>query len=337
MMIKLASYLKKKYPGLSSRVLKRALEQGACLVNGKIERFASRLIDPNKDKIEYKDLRPKSKDKLSIKAERIIFEDEHMLVYNKEAGYPSLNTESKKHPHLHGELIKFLAQRDHGIEDFTLIDEQFHQSRISNKEVLIKQNPLRKLFLQPVHRLDKNTSGLMIFAKTETALHKLSEMFKEKSIYKEYEAIVDGSLSKKPSGKIETWLQQLKKKGASQKWQAVNKKSAGAKYACTNYQLIKAYKPERSEEAALLGHNNSVYTHVKLVPETGRTHQLRVHMAYIGHPILGDTVYAENFTSGVIVDRHFLHASKLAFKHPISDQELKLWAATPKDMMDLLI
>lgn len=309
-MMRLGDYLKEKYKNTSKRSIKRSLEQGACLINGKIERFTSRLIDPDEDEITYFNINAQAKPKLIIDPKRIIYEDRHFVIYNKEPGHPALKTEGKNSIHLHGELRNYLRERL-GMETF----------------------------LEPIHRLDKDTSGLMIFGRDSEAVATLGQMFKEKKIFKEYEAIVDGIL--KENGRIENFLTLEKKGRGWQKWRveisgkhcpSKLKENGKRKNAITNYQIVKAYQ-------------DSNYTHIRLIPETGRTHQLRVHMSHMGHPILGDVLYAHRFQSKIFWDqnytnrrpeRHLLHASKLMFKHPFNDQDLKLWAPLPDDMNCLL-
>lgn len=298
--MKLADYIKDRYEGLSRRLIKRALERGACVVNGKIERFASREIDPKKDKVVYKDIRPKALDKLIIAPENIIFEDEHLLIYNKEAGYPSLATKDKARVNTHGELKKFLEKREG-----------------------------RKVFLSPAHRLDKDTSGLLLFAKSDRVLNKLFEAFREKTIKKNYEAIVDG-LPKKQEGIIDIAMQ-LERKGAGwQRWAVVSDKKSSAsaknkeiKPAVTAYRVVKNYPKKK-------------YSHLKLTPRTGRMHQLRVHLKFLGHPILGDSFYGQNFNCKELPLRHLLHASSLELRHPMTGQNIKVFASLPQDFMELL-
>ena len=102
-----------------------------------------------------------------------------------------------------------------------------------------------------------------------------------------------------------------------QRWSA-NPKQKGkeVKEAATEFKLIKNYDK---------------YAHVKLIPRTGRMHQLRVHMSYLGHPILGDGFYSQKFNSGVFPDRHLLHASNLRFDHPMTGKELRVFAPLPED------
>ncbi len=285
--MRLLLYIKEKYTDLTNREIKRALERGACLVNGKIERYASRKIDPTKDKVEFTYIKTEAQAKLEIKAARIVYEDEYMLVYDKEAGHPIMATEAKAETNLHHELKKFTGHK----------------------------------FLNPVHRLDRQTSGLCIFAKEQEALRELTRMFKDKEIKKSYEAIVDGKWQHPKQGKIDNYLKLKQKINTMQVWQVVDSPKYGAKQAVTDYRLIKAYDK---------------YSHVHLEPLTGRTHQLRLHMAHLGYPILGDSIYAENFKFKKILDRHLLHAAKLEFQHPITKKRLRLVAELPEVFKELL-
>jgi len=284
-MVSLRNYLKEKYPELSNKVIKKSLEMGACTVNGKIERYASREISPNKDKIIYRKVKDTSHKQLIIDKARIIFEDEYLLIYDKEGHYPSLETNSKTQVHLLGELKKQLK--------------------------------LNKL--SPVHRLDKGTSGLIIFSKNEDITAKLNEMFAGKEIKKEYLAIIDGNLTANKSKiRLENDLVLIDRSDNHQKWAVKTKdsKTKLSKKAITELELIK---------------NFSDYSYVKLKPFTGRTHQLRVHCAYLGHPILGDTIYGDRFKCKKIFERHLLHAYRLSFKHPLTNEQLDLEAPLPAD------
>lgn len=269
------------------------LEQGACTVNGKIESFGSRMIDPKKDKIKFTVLKQEEAKKLKIKNTHIVYQDDYLLVYNKEAGWASLPTESK---------------------DINHLDE-------------IKKT-LKLSFLEPVHRLDKNTSGLLLFAKKKDLVQPLSKLFQDKLIKKTYEAVVDGNWKVSAKGKIENYLTLDYKKGPLQKWKVAKKISAEQKknrqkykHAITRFELIKAY---------------SNYAHLALFPDTGRTHQLRVQLSDIGYPILGDSIYATRFVSDKKPVRHLLHARFLEFKHPITKKGLRLEAELPADFKVIL-
>ena len=165
-----------------------------------------------------------------------------------------------------------------------------------------------------VHRLDKDTSGLIIVAKNDKAHTKLTEMFKNKEIKKTYLAIVKGKVSKE-TGRIETNIGRDEK---DRKKMSVSRDEKKGKLAITTYKVI-----DSNERYSLLDVNI----------ETGRTHQIRVHMKHIGYPILGDIVYGRPDNK---IMRQMLHAYKLEFKHPITSEEMVLEAHLPKDFVEAL-
>ena len=165
-----------------------------------------------------------------------------------------------------------------------------------------------------VHRLDKDTSGLIIVAKHDKAHTKLTEMFKNKEIKKTYLAIVKGKVSKE-TGRIETNIGRDEK---DRKKMSVSRDEKKGKLAITTYKVI-----DSNERYSLLDVNI----------ETGRTHQIRVHMKHIGYPILGDIVYGRPDNK---IMRQMLHAYKLEFKHPITSEEMVLEAQLPKDFVEAL-
>ena len=165
-----------------------------------------------------------------------------------------------------------------------------------------------------VHRLDKDTSGLIIVAKKDKAHTKLTEMFKNKEIKKTYLAIVKGKVSKE-TGRIETNIGRDEK---DRKKMSVSRDEKKGKLAITTYKVI-----DSNERYSLLDVNI----------ETGRTHQIRVHMKHIGYPILGDIVYGRPDNK---IMRQMLHAYKLEFKHPITSEEMVLEAQLPKDFVEAL-
>ncbi len=160
-----------------------------------------------------------------------------------------------------------------------------------------------------VHRIDKDTSGLLVIAKNDNSHKLLASQIKEHSFTREYEAIIKGKLNNK-EGTIQTNIGRHK---VDRKKMAVTK--IGGRIAITHYEVIKEYEK---------------YSHVKLRLETGRTHQIRVHMSYLGHPILGDEVYGKkqenkfNFLKG-----QCLHARKLGFIHPVSNEYMEFTSELP--------
>ena len=160
------------------------------------------------------------------------------------------------------------------------------------------------------HRIDKDTSGLVIVAKNDKTLELLTDMFKNKEIKKTYVAIVDGVINNK-SGTINAPITRDVK---DRKKMMVGK---DGKNSITHFYVIKTFK------------NN---TYISLNLETGRTHQIRVHMAYIGHPVTNDKVYGKENTSF----GQYLHASKLEFIHPITKKEMIIEAPLPEEFMEKL-
>lgn len=158
-----------------------------------------------------------------------------------------------------------------------------------------------------VHRLDKDTSGVIVVAKHDEAHTTLSDMFKEKTLEKTYVCIAKG-IFKDKSGRIETLIGRDPR---DRKKMAVV--TENGKIAISNYEILDESKN---------------YSLVKVRIETGRTHQIRVHMKSLNHPILGDATYG-NSTDGI--DRQMLHAYRLKFTHPISKKEMVVTAPIPED------
>jgi len=164
-----------------------------------------------------------------------------------------------------------------------------------------------------VHRIDKDTSGLLLVAKNDKAHISLSEQIKEHSFHRSYEAVVVGKI--KENGRVEA---SIGRHPVDRKKMAVTQKNA--KQAATNYEVIENYNG---------------YTHVKLILETGRTHQIRVHMASIGHPVVGDTVYGlKKAVKGL--QGQCLHAKSVGFVHPATGQWLTFDSPLPECFCEIL-
>jgi 23S rRNA pseudouridine1911/1915/1917 synthase len=164
-----------------------------------------------------------------------------------------------------------------------------------------------------VHRLDKDTSGLMVVAKTDRAQQGLSDQLKERAVHKEYLALVAREPSP-PEGVIDA---PIARDPHDRKRMAV---VTGGREARTRYAL-----------AERLGR----YSLVRAFPETGRTHQIRVHLTAIGHPIVGDAVYASGQTRRLAA-RQFLHAARLSFAHPRTGEPLTVESPLPPDLSAVL-
>ncbi|QHI68073.1 RluA family pseudouridine synthase [Tichowtungia aerotolerans] len=218
----------------------------------------------------------------------ILFEDRHIIVVNKPAGlvvHPAAGNEN-------GTLVNALL---HHCTDLTGIGGEERPGI--------------------VHRLDKDTSGVMVIAKTETAMAELARQFKKRETEKEYLAIVRGALHPS-SGYIETTIG---RHPIHRKKMAANIKRG--RRAVSNYKT-----DEKLKNASLL----------RIRIETGRTHQIRVHMAFLKHPILGDKLYARRQPTDTWPDRQMLHAAKLSIIHPNTRKKMTFQAPLPADMKALL-
>jgi len=168
-----------------------------------------------------------------------------------------------------------------------------------------------------VHRLDKDTSGLLVFAKTEPAFVRLSEMMKQRQIKRGYLALAQGRFML-PTGRIEAPV------GRSGK-DPTRMDVTGGRPAATNFQVL-----EELSGVSLL----------ELQLETGRTHQIRVHLSHVGHPVVGDPVYGR-VTAKIALElglrRIFLHAESLHFRHPFEDRAIEVAEPLPEDLQRVLL
>jgi 23S rRNA pseudouridine1911/1915/1917 synthase len=172
-----------------------------------------------------------------------------------------------------------------------------------------------------VHRIDKDTSGLLVVAKTDHAHEGLSRQFKDHSILRRYLALVSGQPSP-AAGTVETWIG---RSDHNRKKMAVMREGRG-KHAVTHYSMKERLKGATLIECRL---------------ETGRTHQVRVHMAHIGHPLIGDPVYGRirgkfnNIPAKQSLRRQALHAARLGFIHPLTGEKMEFESEMPADMQEL--
>jgi 23S rRNA pseudouridine1911/1915/1917 synthase len=164
-----------------------------------------------------------------------------------------------------------------------------------------------------VHRLDKDTSGLMVVARTEHAHRELSRQIKAREVTREYLALVEGSLDAR-TGTIDAPLGRDRRRRTRR---AV--RGAGEREARTHFEVLERLPAD---------------TYVRATLETGRTHQIRAHFAAIGHPVAGDPEYGSAGRHGL--ERQFLHAARLRFTHPSSGERLEFSSEPPEDLSDAL-
>ena len=163
-----------------------------------------------------------------------------------------------------------------------------------------------------VHRIDKNTSGLLIVAKNDRSHIHLAQQIKEHSFTREYQAVASGYF-RDTSGTIDAPIGRHK---TDRKKMCVTHENSRS--AVTHYEVIKQY---------------GGYAHLRLRLETGRTHQIRVHLSYIGHPVLGDDVYGKPFKG---IDGQCLHAGKIGFIHPTTGEYMEFTSPLPDYFKDII-
>lgn len=288
-------FLAQREPVLSRAAIQRLIEAGKIRINDQVVK-PSQKIRPG-DRITLEIPRPVP---LEIRPEpiplEILHEDEAVLVINKPAGLVV-------HPapgHWSGTLVNALLHH-------------FASTGGSLSSIGGSERP------GLVHRLDKETSGVMVIAKTDEAHRALAAQFKQHTITRQYEALVWGII-KKAEGKIELAIgRDLKER---KKFSA---RTIRPRASATVYRVI-----------ARMG---KLATHVALYPLTGRTHQLRVHLASLGHPVLGDTTYGGRKVrelDGMAIERVMLHARTLGFVHPTTHQYVEFTTPLPDDIAAVL-
>jgi 23S rRNA pseudouridine1911/1915/1917 synthase len=283
-------------PEFSRARIQALIAEDALLVGGKLatdasskkfagQNFLLSVPAPKPDKAEAQDI-----------ALDVVFEDEHLIIVNKPAG-----------------LVVHPAA---GHADGTLVNALLHHCQGKLSGIGGVQRP------GIVHRIDKDTSGLLVIAKSNAAHEGLAKLFAAHDIERRYFAIVSG-VPAPPAGTIST---QIGRSTINRKKMAVLPENKG-KHAITHYRAIESFGKTALVECTL---------------ETGRTHQVRVHMAHIGHPLIGDSVYSNRQNPYRIgpnqskFDRQALHAASLGFIHPISGETLRFESSLPEDMQLLL-
>lgn len=271
---------------LSRSMIQKMLDNGNILVNGKREK-ASYKTKLN-DKIEVEEVIAKD---IELKAQDIpvdvIYEDTDIIVVNKPKG--------------------MVVHPANGNPDGTLVNAIMNICRDSLSGIGGEIRP------GIVHRIDKDTSGLLIIAKNDKAHINLSEQIKNRKITKKYVALVRGVI-KENNATIDMPIGRSDK---DRKKMAVRK---DGKNAVTHFEVIKRYNG---------------YTYLDIKIDTGRTHQIRVHLAEIGYPIVGDGVYS-NGKNPFGVEGQMLHAKSLEFTHPTTGKVLKLEAPIPEYFKEVL-
>ena len=284
--VRLDAYIAKKCSDISRTTVQRLVNEGNVLVNGDIKKISYKVqvgdeIEINVPEAQEIDLKPEN-----IPIE-VMYEDNDIIVVNKPKG--------------------LVVHPANGNPDGTLVNAIMALCKDSLSGIGGEIRP------GIVHRLDKDTSGLLIVAKNDKAHMNMSKQIKDREVKKIYIALVKGNIGEDEA----TINMPIGRSTKDRKKMAVRK---DGKEAVTHFKVLKRY------------HN---YTLLEVKIDTGRTHQIRVHMAEIGHPVVGDMVYS-NGKNEFGVEGQMLHAKSLDFKHPITGKQMHLEAELPEYFKEVL-
>ncbi len=282
-------YLKEKNENLTRSYIKKLLEDGNILVNNKKEKAGYMIKENDKITLNLPDVKPIEARPEDIKL-NIIYEDDDIIIVGKEKG--------------------MVVHPANGNYTGTMVNSLMysHKGSLSSINGVIRPGI--------VHRIDKDTSGILVVAKNDNAHKKLSEQFKIHSIKRKYVALVKGIIKE---DKLDINLP-IGRSSKDRKKMAVTYKNS--KEAITHIVVLKRFY-------------NSNVTFIEASLETGRTHQIRVHMSYIGHPLVGDEVYGKK-DSKFKVEGQMLHARLLGFIHPTKNEYVEFTSDIPKEFKNLL-
>ena len=284
---RLDAFLARSVPDLSRSAAQKLIEEGLVTRNGKPGKKNDKLNVG--DAVSYEIPEPKAVDIAPKEMPLdIVYEDDDLLVINKPKG-----------------LVVHPAA---GHSDDTLVNGLLYALGDDLSGINGELRP------GIVHRIDKDTSGLLAVAKNDLAHTVLASQLKDHSMARTYEAIVCGVI-KEDSGTVDA---PIGRHPSDRKKMCVTQR--GSKPAVTHWEVIRRYRG---------------YTHIRCKLETGRTHQIRVHMAYIGHPILGDTVYGHKKPE-LGQSSQCLHAGTLCFAHPRDGHPVVVYAELPQYFQDVL-
>ena len=254
--------------------------------------------------------------------DQIVYEDDDVLVLNKPAGVVVNRAQSVKQKTIQDWVEKYLAKQDQSPALWTsLVPDDFSREYGSPEEVFAERGGI-------AHRLDKETSGALMIAKNPGSLVSLLQQFRERTIKKTYTALAHGALPESeelfsaPLGRLP---------GKSGKFGVI----ADGRPSETIFKAIKHYSLQKKDWPNFYGE----FSLVEAKPRTGRTHQIRVHLAYLSHPIVSDSLYVGR--KHLRIDkqwcpRQFLHASKIAFTHPRSGERVEVETELAKDLQESL-
>ena len=304
--LRLDLFINKRERLISRTRIKNLILKGKLRLNDVIVNSPSKKIYTN-DKIDLQIPEPKeaSLKPYDFKLE-IVYEDEDLLVIDKPAG--------------------IIMHPGAGNYDKTIVNALMHYNKDSLSTIGDELRP------GIVHRIDKDTSGLIVIAKNNITHENLSHQFSEHTITRVYQLLIWGKL-RPSSGKIDTFITR-----SSKNRQMMEVSNSKGKRAITNYKTIEIFENDKTPTLSL----------VECRLETGRTHQIRVHMTHMGNSIMGDGKYKKKYKKlknidtnleNLIykLDRQFLHAQSLGFNHPKTNEEMVFTSILPKELENILL
>ncbi len=307
---RLDAFLAEKIENLSRSRLQKMIADGDVSVNGNAAKPSYKINESDEIEVELNELATENFEPENIPLD-IIYEDEFLAVINKKAGmvvHPGAGISS-------GTLANALAYH------FKIRDEELKFDKTLDEQSKI-QNLKSKIGI--VHRLDKDTSGLIVVAKSDEIHENLSEQFRNREVFKSYIALVHGELEEN-AGTIDAPIAREKHNRTKMSVRAHGRNA------------LSLWKVKKRFEK---------FTLAAVEIKTGRTHQIRVHLAHINHPIVGDetynagrdkTVHNLNIRQAIKdLGRFFLHAEKLSFTHPIAKEKLNFVAPLPDELTSFL-
>jgi len=279
-------FLSEKISDLTRSRIQRCIKAKRVFVNDELKKANHRLKVGERIKIDYEIPEPDTILSEDIPLD-VIHQDDHIIVINKASG--------------------MVVHPGAGNREHTLVNALLH----SFPEIR-KIGPEERPGI--VHRLDKETSGLMVVAKSAAAYQNLQDQFKKRGVVKRYLGLVWGRMPEE-QGKIDWGLGRHVKRG-----ERISIRTRRPREALTQYAVRKNY---------------GEFTLLEIQPVTGRTHQIRVHLAAAGHPIAGDSRYGRRKTK-IKVPRLFLHAAYLSFCHPETEKRVEYSSPLPADLKEFL-
>jgi len=304
--LRIDKFLMNRIEGATRNKVQQAIEEGFILVNDQVVKTNYR-VRPNDTIVVFETRKPESQEVIPENIPlNIAYEDESLMIINKPANmvvHPGCGNYT-------GTLVNGLS--------YYLQQEQ------------VDVTDLHRVGL--VHRIDKDTTGLVVIGKTDEAMNKLAAQFKKHTVHRRYVALVWGDVAD-DEGTIEVHI------GRNLRFRKIMDAFPDGdhgKHAITHYKVLERF---------------NYVTLVELRLETGRTHQIRVHMKYIGHPLFGDVTYGgDRIVKGTIFNkykqfvencfallpRQALHAKELGFRHPVTNEQMKFDSELPADMTEVV-